>query len=475
MSLKFGSGNNKKAQLKIVKQPAKKIRIDPQQSESVAEILEVPFARPHNYSSLSNLIGQFYEITSNIHLIDATDRNVSLLMCRRAELIEILAEQTPIMLTDMYMPNRENEAELLLFRPDVLAFEVLLALTYFCDSGKHNELAPTHLRQLEKMDIIDEDLAYTPFVSMTMREVFDCITLLQHSWKSLRYSTDLPLYLDALLLRISMLICGDPKPSELLGCDTYVTHVDGAPHLTRNFLFDVGWTFIDMFTDISIASFFSASVAALPFKITKADRAWLLGRAKTIERPEVYQTKVMEVVLKHHCFPGEIERFIRDHKSERFARTPRYKKVIAARSEEGKALARNLMEILNSKLPTDLLSGQFEKACRDEVLLMCLAHWIQRFMEVNFEKTFIRTTQHCRLNFEELNQLMRAHGYPVIVQSFNYYNVYYKEKLYPTNSVLKAFLLFLAFVMRDHNGKILNSSISGMNLKVRDMHTFWTL
>lgn len=398
-----------------------------------------------------------------------------MLSYRRAEAIEILAEQSSIMLEDMYMPNRDNEAELMLFRADILLFKLLLALTYLCNTGKHDQLAPVHLKQLEKMDILDEDLMYTPFVSMTLREIFECITLLQYSWKNLRYCTDLPLYIDALLLRIALLVCGEAKPADFLGCNAYVNMVDDVPQLSKQFFHDVGWTFIDMFTDINIASFFHATVAPLPFKITKADRRWIHERAKGIERPEIYQTKVMEVVLKHHCFPGELERYIRDHKSERFARTPRYKKVVSARGEEGKGLARSLMEILNSKLPTELLGEQFEKTCRDEILLICAAHWIQRFMEINFEKTFIRTSKHCRLNFDELSQLVRAHGYPVIVQTFNYYNVYYQGKLYPTNAVDKAFLLFLAFVMRDHAGKILNSPISGMNLKTRDMRTFWTL
>jgi hypothetical protein len=477
MSLKFGSGNSKKAKPKIVKQVVKRIRVQPSKSDAGIESLELPFVQPHNYASLCKLIQHFSDIARTLNSIELDERTLGLLVRKRSDLIAILSEQNRIMTADIYMPNVENDSQLILFRPDILAFTIMLALTHLCNTGKHANLAPVHLKQLANLDIINEDMMFTPISSFGLRDIFECIALLQQSWKEIQYRTDLSIYMDALLMRIATLTCDVPKPSDLAGCEAYIEVTGNGPRLSRKFLFDIGWTFIDMFTDVSIAHFFTASLKPVPLEFTKADRNWIKARAKTIERPEVYQTKVMELVLKYYCYPGEFERYIRDHKSERFARTPRYKKIINARGEEGKALTRTLMEMLNSKLPTELLtkSSNLPKACRDEILLICLSHWIQRFMQVNFEKTFVRTSQHCHLNYCELAQLVRAHGYPVIIQTFNYYNVYYEGALYLTNSVAKAFLLFIAFVMRYHKGKILNSSITNMNLNTRDMRTFWTL
>lgn len=477
MSLKFGSGNKPSSGIQIVRQvPAKKARFEPISAEDrVLTVLKDSLINPHDFVSARKLLSQYEALISIFPMIEVDKRIHNLLIAKRLELCSIMIDPNPIIMADIYAPDRNDEKNLILFRMDILTFELVLALTCLCDNGKHAELSPIHFNALIKAGLIGEDYAYTPFRTMTLQEIFDCFTILQQNWKTIEYNNDLPLYLDAILMRISHFVCSEQNPSVFANCAAYVDSEDGQYYPNRNFIFDIGWTFIEMYMTLSVHTFFSDNCKPPPFEFTKADRTWIHSQARMIEQSENYQTKVMEIVLKHNCFPGEFERFIYEHKSERFARTPRFKKIIGARGIEGKAHARRLMEILNSKQPTELLGKDsgFNKACRDEILLLCLVHWIQRYVEIDFGATFVRSSTHCRLNYDSLDQLTKAQGYPVIIQTFNRYNVYYQNTLYMTNGIAKAFLLFLAFVMRFHKGKILNSPINRINLRSRDMHSYW--
>jgi len=440
-------------------------------------VLTEPFIKPTDYVTMQKLLQQYRQLAAALPTVKVDAKILPLLIAKRNQLCTVMLNQNPITIADIYIPKKEDESQMVLFRLDILTFQLMLAVTRLCDTGKYNELEPVNFKDLSNAGLIGEEYAYQPFHTMSMQQIFDCFTTLQQSWKTITYTSDLPLYLDAIMLRISYLVCCEVDPETFTGCGSYVDKVGDKYYPNRNFVFDIGWTFIDMYTDLSIHHFFAAKSKPPPLKFSKADRQWLKNQAKNIEQSENYQTKVMEVVLKHYCFPGEFERYIRDNKTERFSRTPRFKKIIGARGDEGKAYARMLMEILNSKLPVQLFqkSSNFSKTCRDEIMLLCLVHWVQRYVEVNFEETFIRTSIHCRLNYEQLGQLVKAQGYPVIIQTFNRYNVYYKDTLYTTNSVAKSFLLFFALIMRHHKGKILNTSIGPMNLESRDIRKFWDL
>ena len=457
---------------------AKKVRFEPISSEDrVAAALKDSFIKPHDEVSARKLLSQYQELIEVLQLIQMEKELLPLLICKRIELCSVMIDPHPIITRDTYIEKREDETKMQLYRLDILTFQLLLAITCLCDTGKHANLKPIDFRALVKAGLVSDDYAYIPFRSMTMQEIFDCFTTLQQSWKCIKYSTDLPLYLDAIMLRIGYLVCCPTEPNMFANCAAYVDQVGENYFPNRQFIFDVGWTFIEMYMDVSIQNFLSVTVKPPPFEITKADRHWLKSQARRIELSENYQTKVMEIVLKHNCFPGEFNRYIFEHKSERFSRTPRFKKIVGARGEEGKAHARNLMVTLNTNIPINLFpkSSGFSKTCRDEILLLCLVHWVQRFVEVNFEETFVRIANHCRLNYEHLDQLTKAQGYPVIIQSFNRFNVYYQDTLYTTNSISKAFLLFFAFVMRYHKGKIHNTPINKINLESRDMQSFWNL
>jgi hypothetical protein len=479
MSLKFGSASKNIRQIQIVKQvAAKKVRFEPISSEDrVVAALKDGLIRPHDEVSVKKLLNQYQELIEVLRLIQMEKKLLPLLIAKRIELCAIMVDPDPVIARDIYIEKREDETQMQLFRLDILTFQLLLAITCLCDTGKHSDLKPIDFRALVKAGLVSDDYAYIPFRSMTLQEIFDCFTTLQQSWKCLEYSNDLPLYLDAIMLRIGYLVCCPAEPNVFANCSAYVDKVGEDYFPNRQFIFDVGWTFIEMYMDVSIQTSLSTTVKPPPFEIAKADRHWLKNQARRIELSENYQTKVMEIVLKHNCFPGEFNRYIAEHKSERFSRTPRYKKIIGARGEEGKAHARSLMEILNTNIPINLFvkSSGFNKTCRDEILLLCLVHWVQRFVEVNFEETFVRIANHCRLNYDSLDQLVKAQGYPVIIQSFNRFNVHYKDTLYTTNSVSKAFLLFFAFIMRYHKGQILNTPLDKINLASREMHSFWSL
>lgn len=445
--------------------------------DKVLQLLNEPFIKPTDFVTEAKLLHQFRELVSVLPTIDVDAKTLPLLVAKRNQLCALMLNQNPINIADIYIPKKEDETQMVLYRVDILAFQLMLAVTRLCDTGKYVELEPISFKDLSNMGLIGEEYAYQPFYTMSMQQIFDCFTTLQQSWKDITYTPDLPLFLDAIMLRISYLVCCEVDEAAFVGCGAYVDQIEGKYYPNRSFVFDVGWTFIEMYADLSVHHFFACTSKPPPFKFSKADRAWIKHQAKNIEQSENYQTKVMEIVLKHYCFPGEFERYIRDNKSERFSRTPRFKKIIGARGDEGKAYARTLMEVLNSKLPVELFqkSSNFSKTCRDEIMLLCLVHWVQRYVEVNFEETFVRTSIHCRLNYEQLGQLVKAQGYPVIIQTFNRYNVFYKDTLYTTNSVAKAFLLFFALIMRYHKGKILNTSLGPMNLDSRDMREFWEL
>lgn len=474
----FGSASKNSTQIQIVKQVAvKKARFEPISPEDrIAEVFKDILIKPHDHVSARRLLNQLEELIAVLPSIKPDKKMLSLLASKRVELCALMIDPNPIIIEDKYIPRRDDESKMQLYRLDILCFQLLLAITRLCDTGKHAQLRPIDFRDLVNAGLVADDYAYTHFRSMTMQEVFDCFTTLQQSWKLLEYSSDLPLYLDAIMLRISYLVCCPAEPNVYANCGPYVDRVGDSYYPNRSFIFDVGWTFIEMYLDLSIHNFFTNCAEPPPFEISKADRRWLRGQAQRIELSENYQTKTMEIVLKHNCYPGEFERYIFEHKSERFSRTPRFKKIVGARGPEGKAHARALMDVLNTNIPINLFpkSSGFNKTCRDEILLLCLVHWVQRYVEVNFEETFVRIATHCRLNYDNLDLLVKAQGYPVIIQTFNRFNVYYQDVLYITNSVTKAFLLFFAFVMRYHDGKIVNSPIDKINLQARDMHSFWT-
>jgi hypothetical protein len=102
-----------------------------------------------------------------------------------------------------------------------------------------------------------------------------------------------------------------------------------------------------------------------------------------------------------------------------------------------------------------------------------MIHWIQQYIEVDFARNFVRVEDHFLENFDRLPELVKAYNYPIIVQSFNRFNLYYMDTLYLTNSLSRATLLFFAFVMKNHEGKILNTPIDGLQLQARDMRHFW--
>jgi hypothetical protein len=180
MSLIFGSASKSSTQIQIVKQVAvKKARFEPVSPEDrIAEVFKDILIKPYDHVSARRLLDQLEELIAIVPSIKPDKKMLPLLVRKRVELCALMIDPNPIMIEDKYIPRRDDESKMQLYRLDILTFQLLLAITRLCDTGKHAHLRPIDFRDLVNAGLVADDYAYTYFRSMTMQEVFDCFTTL---------------------------------------------------------------------------------------------------------------------------------------------------------------------------------------------------------------------------------------------------------------------------------------------------------
>jgi len=138
--------------------------------------------------------------------------------------------------------------------------------------------------------------------------------------------------------------------------------------------------------------------------------------------------------------PSERSKFRRDHKSTTETSHAIIEKV------RGKAAKRNMMGRLNQAPWVIVEKKLFERPSRDLLVLLLIDVYVSNLVNIAWFNTFVETNIEI-LHSPDPQDYCNKH-YPVIVQYFNHFGVYFRNTLYPHGSAAKSFIHWLDLMMK---------------------------
>lgn len=340
------------------------------------------------------------------------------------------------------------------FRFDIVCFEALIEVVACLSTRTKilNRLAIPLMDQfphLCKKSIIKPELQGRRMADVNVYDLIESLKCLEFKWCSLKYHPELPDFIDLLLARVSE-IYKIPQ-SQLLfhNIIEYMKPITSKKAVVSGTLVEeLCWSFRPMNQKIDIyqnfarrkATFFVSDEDALALQILLTDNARLMNN-KTVS--ETFRTNYLRFALR----PSELFRFYRDKKG-RYANSAVVMKNIRSVdavnriSEKLDKPAWIVVDVnYDKKKEGQKRKGLFDKAGTDMMYILLMDSLVGNMWQIEWIKTFVV------YNTDMLEQLDKNTDtddwfrvpYPLIVQSFNHFDVFHQGVLYEHQNVAKAF------------------------------------
>lgn len=304
----------------------------------------------------------------------------------------------------------------------------------------------------------------SPFLSMNMKDTMNTIKQLAYHWLKLKFDEDLIRYVELLEYRCFMFLC-EAYPSSVHNLVEYckeipvranTTHVTGSASepvklytFSDYFLNEVSTRMFNFRIRISIWYMYKHVQCPKEFLPTKEDiqhvRDWLEYQSKNVYGDKV-GTEYRKRYYRRQLRPGEMEEYRRlaphdvviDQRVIQRVRGDQELKALQARAnrEEYHAFLKDDEDVYPISCGTmaNLLLGSY------------------------FEGTFSQTpwSRYC-IFYEEIQYRFSELRYvrdPIIIQTFNRFQVYFREEIYILDSYVKAVACWLNIVDRRLQGYI---------------------
>lgn len=369
------------------------------------------------------------------------------------------------------------------FRFDILCFLALVecvaclsAVPAFWESLSKRwdgEVVPSvAFPELCRKTVISRSLHRKKISEFNVFDIVEALKYLEFKWCILKYSDELPDYLDVLLCRIAELY-KEPQPFIIFtNIDDYMRPISETEAVfSDRMIEELCWSLRPMYQKVFMYRQLARHTSGFP--ISDADEALVQQLAtdnarrmnnKTIS--EDFRTVYMRFAMR----PSELLRFYRD-KPGRYANPALIMK--NARSSES---VNRMMDKLDNPAwlmvdrdadledrPTKR-KGLFDRAATDLMYILLIDSWLGNLWQLDWVKIFVIYNLDL-LEQRDTDAWFRV-DYPLVVQSFNHFDVFYKGTLYRHSSAAKAFCHWYSIMMRPpFNGYYNNQTLESYELK----------
>jgi len=327
-----------------------------------------------------------------------------------------------------------------------------------------SSITPEHemFAELRRHNIISPRIVKRPLLELTVPELLQAITTLESIWCYAPPAQSLSAYLDLLMTRLGQIVCS-PQPERVYGAITdYRKQIDAEQYeATQRMLEDFCWSFGPMYLKLAVHKTLSQRTAACPLHIGKTDirriETFVVQNSLDMKNTSLTQTYIV-AYMNFALRPSERRRYRRDypHKSNTGAAV-----IEKLRGQDAK---NHIMGVL-SKAPWHVVREKLlERSELDVLILMMLNAYVCNAVGNNFEwlPVFVHFNKELLAQANVVAFLDRP--YPLIVQSFNAFCVYYQGILYEHRRAASAYAHWLSIMFSPaFKGKFLKFNLTSLH------------
>ena len=313
-----------------------------------------------------------------------------------------------------------------------------------------------YLKFLCQKTVISRELANTPVWEFSPYQILQAFKYLEAQWNFVEYHVELLLYMDLLMYRISHFYKVPQSVVEYTGVLPWCRVTQDGAFCSNIMLQDLCWTLRPMYQKVRTRMKISqqSEIGKIPDAVSDQLNKIAAQNARDMNNTDLSE-KYRNMYLRYAVRPSEVQRFLRD-KPGKYASPIHVMK--HGRTKE--AVDRMLEQLANapwlivhpSKPILDKTSTDIMKMLVINALVSNIwgFQWKSRFVVLNLDIVSV----------EDITTRLNS-SLPVVVQDFNRFNLYYKERLFLHNNVAKCFAHWYTIMcQRPFNGKY-----EGKNLK----------
>jgi len=355
--------------------------------------------------------------------------------------------------------KKENE-----FRFDVLTFEALLECfaTIICFPQWFDMFSSTvpsrGFPTLCEQRLIDKTLENASISEYSMYEFWKAVNKLEYEWHIVRFDAAIPQYLELLMCRFAQLYKSPHAVSVFSGIEDYRRIVDkNTAYVSQRCVEDMCFSFSSMFKKLRLHSYLNQNRRKPPeFPRVWRKRLESIARDNSLGKFEISDF-FREIVMRTTIRPSEEERYHRDKPNAAFVYTSDIMK--HSREKEDVTLLTDKLGLPLIEL-SDPEKRVFEKATMDMLVALMIDAMMQDIWQIKWREDFL----FYNLELQKMHDPMAVLNtpWPLVVQDFNRFNLWYKGFLYEHNSVALSFCHWLRIMYTDfdaeYEGKKLRSN-----------------
>lgn len=302
--------------------------------------------------------------------------------------------------------------------------------------------------------LINGELDHVPIFDYTIKDVLDCFNIIAWDWHKLRYSEDLVLFLDVMMTKFALTVYLPTERSMIPDAmfNEYCVLISmpgkdkGRYYVpSMEVVRDIGWMYQSMWKKAELsAQIYSHTgpndLTRIPI-FTKEQKELLKSRIYPCDPDGECKDRFRNFVLQSLIRPGERQHYLSTKPNE----SRRVDLVIRTRPGDEK-LADKWME----QLSLDVAQIAQDTSCFDE----CVRDWaiMELFQFYVRTEACVETHQSYFWNYFDLIKLEESlaaqlnRPYPMLLQNFNWYGVYYLNRFYEHEDACSAALHWLYIV-----------------------------
>ncbi len=444
---------------------------------------------PHTNTSLMSLVKYIKNAHITLEEIDVNEENTLLVINFKRSLIRLLIYGNELLTARVYLENyssrelAEEDATIVhntdvFDSPDSHIFLLILRccifIQYFYEFD--DVTCSKDFPYIIDNYLIPLDIADKPITQFDIKELLDCYNVIGWDWHKLRYDEQLTLFLDFLLYRYAELalvpMSKDEIPEFMFNENSILIEMPGRhrgyflPH--SNVLRDHCWQYQSMWKKLEITSTINYhsgkyNLTQLPVFST-AQRKLLWERLKKCDTDQIIVPDFRTMALNLLIRPGERDHYLNTQPNA----SKRVDLVVRSRLGEHELtekwmeylsldtikIARNLSHFGDLNLEEEKEQGE-EDEYFDECISDCAVIQLAQF----YITTALGKPMH-RIYFWNYFDLFEMAGdldsqlnrpYPLVLQNFNWYGIYYKNKFYSHKDALDTLLHWLYIIWMNSN------------------------
>lgn len=301
------------------------------------------------------------------------------------------------------------------------------------------------MQELVEHKIIPDELIPLKLAELDLHHLLWAIQALELRWNIIQPFRSLGLYLDLLLVSCSRYVAGTQSSAEFGRLtEYYMETADGICEATTLFYEDFSWSLMPMYQRLALHSSLHTDLLSATIVFTKEQRRQLQRRLCEETRKladNTLESMFLQACTKSLLRPSEMNRYRRKCPGED---TTAASILRAMRPPE--ACEQIFTDLSN--MPSFIIENKmFFRPEREVLITLMLQVAISNLVvgELSWLNTFVHFRTELMENSDALEFVDRE--YPVIVQHFNSFGVYWKKRLLPTKHILEAFVHWLNMMM----------------------------